>query len=791
MKRLYSLSIAALGTCVALMGQSKFDSNAAKFIADVNANRQAKMIQSRFGANIRTVSPQTDTELPVMAYVCMHNESQLDVLDNLGLDIVTRLGRIAICNLTPAQMEQLATLDEVLQISVGEDLKPMLNFARIPTGVDEAHSGSAAIANHSFTGEGVICGMMDTGFDAGHLNFRTKEGATRLSRLWVIQGQTTDAMGNVKPGTPRAFTTPAEINNFISQTGTDTNDGTHATHVMGIMAGSYNETPGRTSGSKSVPLGEVAYIDPSTGSTTKLSTRPVPYYGVAKDADLAVCCGTLHNANITAAAGFIRDYSKESGMPAVMNLSLGNNIGPHDGTDDGSEALAAAGKDILICISAGNEGGTKLSVAKQFSGSDNTLKTFVSGSASVNGSVDIWGDNNQPLTVKVLAVEPATGKVTYSYTIPANQAYTYIGGTNLNYSNVAKDANFGNAFGQSAFIGYSANVNVKNNRHNVSISFNFPANSSIKTIPAIEITGGSNPGVNMFGRDITFSSRNLAGFTDGSVDNTINGMGCGDNVLVVGAYVNNNKFHTLGGTMSFNGANNGAIASFSSHGTTFAGKKLPDVVGPGMGMISSYSKHYVTKYKSASNEYMLDDNSGTIMSAWVYTDKTKRTTKDYWGEMSGTSMSSPFVAGVLALWSQAAASKGEPLSMDRVKEIIAKTAIKDSYTSSTPDKWGMGKINAIGGLKEILGTGALNSVGADDPAGSMIVENLGGKQMNVFVGGTDGFTARLYNLQGGLSLTCASEGNNAAIDASSLADGIYLLEVSGDNFHTSRKIVVK
>ena len=150
-------------------------------------------------------------------------------------------------------------------------------------------------------------------------------------------------------------------------------------------------------------------------------------------------------------------------------------------------------------------------------------------------------------------------------------------------------------------------------------------------------------------------------------------------------------------------------------------------------------------------------------------------------------MSSPFVAGVLALWLEA----DPTLTIDRVKEIIKKTAVNDEFTAKNKERWGMGKINAFAGLKEILGTGSLNTVQADDAADKMIVEALGGKRYSVFVGGTDGFTANLYNMQGALTATVTTSGDTAEVDASQLSEGIYVLEVQGKNLRTSRKFMVK
>ena len=148
-------------------------------------------------------------------------------------------------------------------------------------------------------------------------------------------------------------------------------------------------------------------------------------------------------------------------------------------------------------------------------------------------------------------------------------------------------------------------------------------------------------------------------------------------------------------------------------------------------------------------------------------------------------------AGVLALWAEAAADRGEVLTMDRVKQIIKETADNDEFTAQQPERWGMGKINALAGLKKILSQSSVNSIGADDPEKGLIVENRGGKQFNVFMGGTDGFTANLYNMQGALVASVATEGDNIDLDASAMGDGIYLLEVQARNTRVARKLMVK
>lgn len=757
MKRIYAITLAAAGAALSLGAQSKFDLPAAMLVNEAETNSAARA-QSRAGAEIVTVNQHGDPTQQRLVIVTLDETLSAADLIAAGYDAEQTESKYVLVRLTPAQMQEVAALDGVKQISLGYEAEPLLNVARPTAGVDAIHNGTDGLNGQSFTGKGVITGLMDTGIDINHVNFLNSDNKPRTKALWTIQSAS---------GVITSYTTESDIQNFE----TDNQDQSHATHVLGIMAGSFNGKPVNREG-------KVAYIN-ENGTVATKSTIPVPYYGVAKDAEPAVCIGTLENNNIQLAVKQISEYAKSQGKPAVMNLSLGNNRGPHDGTDASSKKLAEYGKDMLICISAGNEGQYNISLRKEFTASDNSVKTFISKSAKASGYVDIWGDNSSVLTVTFVAYEKSTGKTIYSYKLDRNLAGAsiYITGDAYSAPGYIHDSTFNSTFGSRGVLQISSNLNAENNRYNIYASLNLQGNSD-NILPGFIIEGRAGNGINAFAGSngsLQFMSNGVSGYVNGTNKNSINGMGCGDNVLIVGSYNNMVNAPTLGGIMEYRGMEQGDISVFSSFGTTFQGRQLPDVVGPGLGMTSSYSKYYVQAHAS--------DNS---MTAWIKSPVT-RNAKDYWGVMDGTSMSSPFVAGVLALWLEA----DPTLTMDRVKEIIKKTADHDEFTAKQPERWGMGKINALAGLKEILGTGAVNSVKADDAEGNLIVEALGGKHYSVFVGGTDGFTANLYNLQGGLALSASTADNSTEIDASSLSEGIYLLEVQGKNLHTSRKIMVK
>lgn len=789
MKRFNALAILVLGCMASLSAQSKFDVSAGEYLGHVRANTRAAMMRSR-GVQQSTLAPEITAEQRVAVLVTMKEAGMGYILAENGYEIENELGRIVIARLTAPEMEAVAELDEVVQVSLGFEAEPMMRVARKTTKVDDVHKANASSGlSHGYTGEGVIVGMMDTGLDPNHLNFRDAAGNLRIKNYWEIKG----ADGSVV-----LYDTPEKIGAFE----TDLRQETHATHVLGIMAGSHNARPGSGNGM-------VATLN-GLGKPSVSASNINPYYGVAKDAEMSVCSGTLENNNITIAAGRFRDYVKSTGKPGVLNFSLGNQRGPHDGTDASSLALADVGKDVLICMSAGNEGNANISLSKTLTASDKTVRTFVSTGLAGNGYLDIWSSGPQTLKVTFAAINLTNGNIVGTFEIPTPSSFSYIGGTSVRYSNVVKNAQFGNTFGQSSFIGYSANLNTANNRYDVYLTFEL-SGSNANTAAAIIVEGTDGNKIDMYG-SMVLRSNGMAGYLDGTPTNSINGLACGDNILVVGAYVNSNPYMTLGGESSWSNTTypQGGIAAFSSYGHTFQGRQLPDVVGPGMGMISSYNSYYVrdeiNNYvtKGLANpvntktEAQLRTEAESGYSVWINSpdkkdpDDMKTPLKNYWGEMSGTSMSSPFVAGVLALWSQAAAEKGVRLSMDDVKKVIAATADKDEFTAQQPERWGMGKINALAGLKYILANqvGGVDGIASDDPESSLIIEPVGGGVYSVFLAGVEGFTATLHNLQGQAVATASATGNELTLDGSALGRGVYVLTVQAPNTRISRKIAL-
>lgn len=753
MKKTTIITLSALALSIGASAQSKFDLPAAHLVGTAQSAMTARSASGPF------LAPAEDKEYTVI--VKFNNAEAAQQAYELGYTVVNVRADMALMQLTPSQMEELAKLPEVKQIALGEDLELKVNMAREATGVDAVHSGTGL--NQAYTGKGIVVGLMDTGLDPNHANF-TQDGELRIKRLWSITGSN---------GAISEYDTPAKIKSFT----TDFNGGTHATHVLGIMAGSFNQSSGKN--------GSTAIVN-SNGSAQISTIRPNPYYGVAKDAEIAACCGTLEGNNIITALEKISGYAKEVGKPAVMNLSLGNNSGPHDGTDVRSQYMAEVGKDMLICVSAGNEGTSPVSLHKNFTASDKVVKTTVASNTAITGGrVEIWGNDATQFNVTIAAVDKTTGEIKYSYKVDKNLEGKQILLTSAGYMNpeTVRDPEMGKYFGDMATIWINSNVDTNNNRYTFSATLNTKIGSERDVMPAFIIEGQAGKSIDMFSNTGLYANK-LNGFTDGDDTNSINGMGCGDNILVVGAYTNRQYWPVLEGDMyGYRNATIGDIAYFSSYGKTFQGRQLPDIVGPGMGMISSYSYHYVNAGNDQDATSEKNDNYFTA----TYTEGTGRNQRtSYWKEMSGTSMSSPFVAGVLALWLEADPS----LKISDVKDILAKTAKKDEYTAKNPERWGLGKIDALAGIKEVLARQAgVSDVAVE--ANKMIISEIDGRTFEVFAAGADAVEAHLYSMSGALAATANASGDTATLSAASVAPGIYILKATANGTTETHKLIIR
>ena len=561
----------------------------------------------------------------------------------LGVTPIAENANTATVRLTLNALQRLAKQQGVEYIQITSGATQMLNLARQEAGTDQIHKGTSL--PQAYTGEGVVVGVVDAGFDYMHAAFRRPaDGALRIKRVWE-QGATTldGASAPAKYGYGIELNTPE----LIEKAQGDSDSNSHGTHVAAIAAGSD------------------AYKDGA-------------YVGNAPDADIVLVALDLNastNADISNAVQYIFDYADEVGKPCVVNLSLGNQDGPHDGTstfDTMTDAMQGPGR--LIVGAAGNHRTDAFHIDHTFATADAApLRTFVkykvAPSNSVSGgTIEIWGEKGVDFTVDIAAYSTFNKKDALSETV-----YPAEGVTDVDFGKYA-----------SGTWKVASEVSPLNGKPHVVLT---SALTSIRNNYAIALTVMPKTAgrVNIWSDNtyLALESRDIEGFSapDAASSTLCEIGGTGKRILTVGSYTTRNEYTTNGGQQATLQETVGDLSSFSSYGPTVDGRMKPNITAPGCFIISAVSNN---------------DASGNLMYA-EYNENFGR--YNQYGYMQGTSMASPFVAGIVATWLQAYPQ----LTPEQLHEIVQNTARKDSFTATAPDSnWGYGKINALDGLRQCI-----------------------------------------------------------------------------------------
>jgi subtilisin family serine protease len=297
--------------------------------ADIDARRLAPLI--RHGAR-PSVFFGDDGRLPLLVRL----EPGLSA-ESLGLlEVAPGFGAI---RLSPDELDAFVALHPDVRPQVAPLRHTLLDLSRRWT---HAHTYRAQTG---FDGTGVVVGIIDTGLDTMHPDFLDEDGKSRVAWLMVrdlprgLHRGLEQAYGcDDDDQSPCAIYSAEDLDN-LRESDPDTLprdvDG-HGTHVASIAAGN---------GGPSV-VAAPRYVGLAPGATLIIAS---PAGG-----------GGFADPDILRAARFIFDRAEALGMPAVINISLGSDFGPHDGTSALESGLAAlVGDDKpgrVIVVAAGNSG---------------------------------------------------------------------------------------------------------------------------------------------------------------------------------------------------------------------------------------------------------------------------------------------------------------------------------------------------------------------------------------------------------------------------------------------------
>lgn len=615
-------------------------------------NRSAFPTEAKRHAAISQVRGQEMVDV----FITLHDSQNTSRIIALGGVIGARFTGLVTAQVPVAKLQAIAALDEVEQVSIAEMMESNVDTTRSVTSVNYVAEGLQHGLPANYDGKGVVFGIIDSGIDFNHAAFQDSLGNTRIKCVYMPadnSGTKVTIDGTVLPGSEFDSTRIASLT-------TDLASSAHGSHTAFIGAGSH--------------CGQ--------------------YSGMAPGADIVMCAlgGKKNDVNIANSLKYITQYAKRVGKPCVISISLGTKQGPHDGTSKLCKIYEEMGKsDAVICLSAGNLGSYRRYIHHKFSGMNTAtnpnIGSYVTGTQAgytANFAIDTWSRSRSAVGIKYLLIDPDDNSIFYETGIMKAYTYHYIG--------PGMESKRGyNAFLSQYFSGkIGVWVTTESNGHietysEVSLK---PLRSDVKAYKmAVQFYGAD--GVEF---DSWVTSENAYSwhpqvgdykFVNGSDSCSMNDNVTGKNTISVGNYVGRNRYMSLSGKEMYNSIYpEGSIYVQSSYGIAPNGESYPFVAAPGYFVVSAYNGYNYLAKPSTNTAYSKENPT------------TGRT--DYWGSMSGTSMSTPTVAGIVALWLQA----NPQLKVDDVKEIIRKSAYVDDDVRKAPLQFGAGKINALGGFPE-------------------------------------------------------------------------------------------
>lgn len=263
-------------------------------------------------------------------------------VDARSLGLLPVASGVATIRLTPSEVEEFGKTHPDWALSVSPPLQPLLDVSGQWTHVAEFRAATGL-----GTGKGVVVGVVDTGIDVTHSDFRDVEGRSRIA--WMLQGGRAPA--GLHPDLEEQFgcTDPKQVECAVFS-GEDLD-----AMMNGLLA---LELPGDS-------LGHGTHVTSiAAGNGGLMTGKPLIYVGLAPEATLVIASPSsaagFQDADVLVGAQFIDDRAKALGMPAVINLSLGGDFGPHDGSSVLERGLGELIGDNkpgrAIVAAAGNSG---------------------------------------------------------------------------------------------------------------------------------------------------------------------------------------------------------------------------------------------------------------------------------------------------------------------------------------------------------------------------------------------------------------------------------------------------
>ena len=272
-----------------------------------------------------------DGKLYMPAIITLADNVTPDELEAYGVIVNSKTGAKITAMIPIEMLESLSRSERCRHIEINS-VKPMLNTVREHLGIDRIHAGLDL--PQGYDGSGVVVGIIDNGFKFNHPAFLSTDGTElRIRRVWLQADDSGIPPACMNYGTE--LVTPQEIlakewDSIIVY---------HGMLVSSIAAG--------------------------CGAPEGVGAK---YLGIAPGADIVLVSFANSSASIFDGIRYIHSYARSMSKPCVINISLGTNITPHDGTTEFDyllkDYIQENSDSLAIVVAAGNEGDEQSHIKK-------------------------------------------------------------------------------------------------------------------------------------------------------------------------------------------------------------------------------------------------------------------------------------------------------------------------------------------------------------------------------------------------------------------------------------------
>lgn len=679
----------------------------------------------------------------VCVFLRIEGEDALRALDEVGGRVFDRRGSLLIAGIPVSRLLSIAQHPQIFRIEASPSATTLMDSTVLAIHALPVHQGLQL--PRAFTGQGVMIGLMDIGFDLTHPNFfappidgRVLRDTYRIRSLWdQLSPDTLHSsmpVGRVFEGTDELLSLGCSY---------DGREQDHGTHTLGSAAGSGFTTPwqGLAFGS------DICLVANATNDNAHLiDSLQLPKFTTATDA---------------LGFKFLFDQAASRRQPCVVSFSEGYTVGFDDEDMLFREYIdSLVGPGRILVTSAGNES-RSLTFLEKLRGTEAAGSDIMPWNST--GCYYVHGEGNFDVGL-------------YTYNGAADTLWLP-----LRQLEVDSVAQLSFTLGSS---GHSLQIRVQRYQSR----FDLPLGRDVwqifiqsdvdfkQLMPVAMLLQGADGHAYVRGSSSSsFYHRSVAPRRDAVAACNIMAPGCFKRVVTVGATTSRLSFVNVKGKTITNSTDTlGRLGYYSSVGPTIDGLLKPDVVAPGGYVFSSYSSFRLENdEKGNSTDYDVThiDYNGRIYP---------------WGGSAGTSMSTPTVAGTIALWLEAKPD----LTPEDVKDIFSRTCTHPDPTLSYPNcRYGYGQIDAYAGLLDVLQLTAVEGLSHYHPARATV--RLQGRHLLINI---DGETCTAYGLRmwsvNGTSVL-KQTGSPKVVDLSALPSGVYAVQIESADVNIRGSMLVR